>query len=68
MACKIDPSLHKDKKPDWIRVKLPRDPAFWAGGHPLSYQQTQQQPADGMAQHRHRLRGDQQGRPLLRLV
>lgn len=29
MACKIDPSLHKDKKPDWIRVKLPRDPAFW---------------------------------------
>ena len=30
MACKIDPSLHKDKKPDWIRVKLPRDPAFWS--------------------------------------
>lgn len=30
MACKIDPSLHKEKKPDWIRVKLPRDPAFWS--------------------------------------
>ncbi len=30
MACKIDPSLHRDKKPDWIRVKLPRDPAFWS--------------------------------------
>ncbi len=30
MACKIDPSLHKEKKPDWIRVKLPRDPVFWS--------------------------------------
>lgn len=30
MACKIDPSLHKQKKPDWIRVKLPRDPVFWS--------------------------------------
>lgn len=30
MACKIDPSLHRDKKPDWIRVKLPRDPVFWS--------------------------------------
>lgn len=30
MACKIDPSLHREKKPDWIRVKLPRDPAFWS--------------------------------------
>ncbi len=30
MACKIDPALHRDKKPDWIRVKLPRDPAFWS--------------------------------------
>jgi lipoic acid synthetase len=30
MACKIDPSLHRDTKPDWIRVKLPRDPAFWS--------------------------------------
>lgn len=30
MASKIDPSLHRDKKPDWIRVKLPRDPVFWS--------------------------------------
>jgi len=30
MACKIDPTLHREKKPDWIRVKLPRDPAFWS--------------------------------------
>lgn len=30
MACKIDPALHREKKPDWIRVKLPRDPAFWS--------------------------------------
>lgn len=30
MACKIDPSLHREKKPDWIRVKLPRDPVFWS--------------------------------------
>ena len=30
MACKIDPSLHRDTKPDWIRVKLPRDPALWS--------------------------------------
>lgn len=30
MSCKIDPSLHREKKPDWIRVKLPRDPAFWS--------------------------------------
>ena len=30
MASKIDPLLHKEKKPDWIRVKLPRDPVFWS--------------------------------------
>jgi lipoyl synthase len=30
MACKIDPALHQEKKPDWIRVKLPRDPVFWS--------------------------------------
>ena len=30
MASKIDPLLHQDKKPDWIRVKLPRDPVFWS--------------------------------------
>ena len=30
MTPKIDPALHTDKKPDWIRVKLPRDPVFWS--------------------------------------
>ena len=30
MLPKIDPALHLDKKPDWIRVKLPRDPVFWS--------------------------------------
>ena len=30
MTSKIDPRLHQDKKPDWIRVKLPRDPVFWS--------------------------------------
>ena len=30
MACKIDPELHREKKPDWIRVKLPNNPAFWS--------------------------------------
>ena len=30
MACKIDPALHTEKKPEWIRVKLPRDPVFWS--------------------------------------
>lgn len=30
MACKIDPALHREQKPDWIRVKLPRDPVFWS--------------------------------------
>jgi lipoic acid synthetase len=27
---KIDPTLHQEKKPDWIRVKLPSDPKFWS--------------------------------------
>lgn len=27
---RMDPSLHKDKKPDWIKVRLPNDPAFFA--------------------------------------
>ena len=30
MTPKIDPALHREKKPDWIRVKLPRDPVFWS--------------------------------------
>jgi lipoyl synthase len=30
MLPKIDPALHTEKKPDWIRVKLPRDPVFWS--------------------------------------
>ena len=31
MACsKIDPKLHQDKKPSWIKVRLPNDPVFWS--------------------------------------
>jgi lipoic acid synthetase len=30
MSCKIDPGLHQQKKPDWIRVRLPNDPVFWS--------------------------------------
>jgi lipoic acid synthetase len=26
----MDPALHRAKKPDWIRVTLPNDPAFWS--------------------------------------
>jgi len=26
---KIDPSLHREKKPSWIRVRLPNNPVFW---------------------------------------
>lgn len=26
---KIDPTLHQEKKPPWIRVRLPNDPVFW---------------------------------------
>lgn len=27
---KMDPSLHRDKKPDWIKVRLPNNPEFWS--------------------------------------
>ncbi len=27
---KIDPALHKDKKPPWIKVRLPSNPVFWS--------------------------------------
>lgn len=27
---KMDPSLHRDKKPDWIKVRLPNNPSFWS--------------------------------------
>jgi lipoic acid synthetase len=30
MACKIDPQLHREKKPEWIKVRLPSNPAFWS--------------------------------------
>ncbi len=31
MGCsKIDPSLHIDKKPPWIKVRLPSNPVFWS--------------------------------------
>ncbi len=31
MACaKIDPSLHQERKPDWIKVRLPRNPVFFS--------------------------------------
>lgn len=26
---KIDPALHRERKPPWIRVRLPNDPVFW---------------------------------------
>ena len=26
----MDPGLHREKKPDWIRVRLPHNPAFWS--------------------------------------
>jgi len=26
----LDPSLHRDKKPAWIKVRLPSDPTFWS--------------------------------------
>lgn len=26
----LDPALHRQQKPDWIKVKLPKDPAFWS--------------------------------------
>ena len=27
---KMDPTLHREKKPDWIKVRLPNNPAFWS--------------------------------------
>lgn len=27
---RMDPALHQNKKPDWIRVSLPNDPVFWS--------------------------------------
>jgi len=27
---KIDPNLHQDKKPPWIKVRLPNNPVFWS--------------------------------------
>jgi lipoic acid synthetase len=30
MSCKIDSSLHREKKPDWIKVRLPNNPVFWS--------------------------------------
>lgn len=29
MPVKIDPKLHREKKPPWIRVRLPNNPVFW---------------------------------------
>ncbi len=29
MPVKIDPKLHQERKPPWIRVKLPNNPVFW---------------------------------------
>ena len=29
MPVKIDPTLHQEKKPPWIRVRLPNNPVFW---------------------------------------
>ena len=30
MSCKINPALHKESKPEWIKVRLPSDPVFWS--------------------------------------
>ncbi len=27
---KMDPALHRDRKPSWIKVRLPNNPAFWS--------------------------------------
>jgi lipoic acid synthetase len=27
---KIDPALHREKKPSWIKVRLPNNPVFWS--------------------------------------
>lgn len=29
-CCKIDPSLHQEKKPEWIKVRLPSNPVFFS--------------------------------------
>ncbi len=30
MLAKIDPTLHQEKKPDWIKVRLPSNPVFFS--------------------------------------
>jgi len=30
MSCKINPTLHRKNKPEWIKVRLPSDPVFWS--------------------------------------
>jgi lipoyl synthase len=30
MSSQIDPTLHQPKKPDWIKVRLPSNPAFFS--------------------------------------
>ena len=30
MSCKIDCGLHREKKPEWIKVRLPSAPVFWS--------------------------------------
>jgi lipoic acid synthetase len=30
MPPRIDPALHQDKKPSWIKVRLPSNPVFWS--------------------------------------
>ena len=30
MSSKTDPTLQRNRKPDWIKVRLPRDPVFWS--------------------------------------
>ncbi len=30
MACKIDSALHRERKPEWIKVRLPNNPKFWS--------------------------------------
>jgi len=29
-TCKIDPNLHREKKPEWIKVRLPNNPVFFS--------------------------------------
>jgi len=30
MATKIDPAKHRERKPEWIKVRLPNNPKFWS--------------------------------------